>query len=228
MSNNATDPLTGLLSRKAFDEALHNAFLEAVQSSTPLALAFFDLDHFLNINETFGHIGGDAVLITVADSAKQIIAERGRLARYGGDEFAVVFPSLEREQAFLLMEQVRVAVASRDDFSQGSTHVETQVTITGGVAAYPIDGSDENELIRKADGALYRAKVSGRDKIVLAYEERMIPKTAHYTQTQLERLSELAQEQGVSEAVLLREGLDDLLIKYKHNFLFFDEMKGKK
>jgi len=62
----------------------------------------------------------------------------------------------------------------------------------------------------------------------MSYEERMVPKTAHYTQTQLERLSELAEEQGVSEAVLLREALDDLLIKYKHNFLFFDQLKGKK
>jgi hypothetical protein len=74
----------------------------------------------------------------------------------------------------------------------------------------------------------YSAKQNtGRNKFVLAVEERLIPKTAHFTQTQLERLTELAQEQGVSEAVLLREALDDLLVKYKHNFLFFDRMKGK-
>ncbi len=228
MANNSLDPLTGLVNRKDFDETLHAAFVQASQDGTPLSLAFFDLDNFLGVNQTFGHPGGDAVLKTVADTVSQVVGGRGQVARYGGDEFAVVFSGLEREQAFLIMEQVRVAVESLSQFSDGETRVETKITITGGVAAYPIDGSDENELFRKADGALYRAKVSGRNKIVLSYEERMIPKTAHYTQTQLERLTELASEQGVSEAVLLREGLDDLLIKYKHNFLFFDQLKGKK
>jgi diguanylate cyclase (GGDEF)-like protein len=227
MANTTMDPLTGLLKRVAFDEALHAAFLAASQGNTPLALAFFDVDRFLQANETYGHQGGDAILATIANTAKQLIGVRGGLSRYGGDEFACLFENTEREQAFLVMEGVRAAVEALDQFSNGDTTIEAKVTITGGVAAYPIDGSDENELFRKADGALYRAKNTGRNKFVLAVEERLIPKTAHFTQTQLERLSELAGEQGVSEAVLLREGLDDLLVKYKHNFLFFDRMKGK-
>ena len=227
MPKNSTDPLTGLLKRDAFDQILHAAFLEASQANTPLALTFFDIDHFLEVNETYSHHGGDAVLKTIAKIAGQVIGARGQLSRYGGDEFACLFENMEREQAFLVMEQVRAAVEALEQFSNGDTLIETKVTITGGVAAYPIDGSDENELFRKADGALYRAKSTGRNKFVLAMEERMLPKTAHFTQTQLERLSELAQEQGVSEAVLLREALDDLLVKYKHNFLFFDRMKGK-
>ena len=72
--------------------------------------------------------------------------------------------------------------------------------------------------MRKADGALYRAKLGGRNKVMLAFEERMAPKTAHFTMTQLERLSELAKDQGAGEAVLLREALDDLLVKYLHGF----------
>ena len=227
MANNSIDPLTGLLKRDAFDEALHAAFLETSSTTTPLALAFFDIDYFLKINETYGMGGGDAVLKTIAGTTGQIIGARGQLSRYGGDEFACLFENTEREQAFLIMEGVRAAVEALDQFSNGETIIETKVTITGGVAAYPIDGSDENELFRKADGALYRAKTTGRNKFVLAVEERMIPKTAHFTQTQLERLTELAQEQGVSEAVLLREALDDLLVKYKHNFMWFDWMKGK-
>jgi hypothetical protein len=71
--------------------------------------------------------------------------------------------------------------------------------------------------LRKADQALYRAKASGRNQIRLAYEERMVPKTTHYTQTQLERLSKLAQERGVNEADLLREAMDDFLTKYGVN-----------
>jgi len=227
MANNALDPLTGLLRREAFDEALHAAFLKASQDNAPLALAFFDIDRFLQANDIYGQQGGDAILATIADIAGQIIGARGQLSRYGGDEFACLFENTEREQAFLVMEQVRAAVEALEQFTNGETTIDAKVTITGGVAAYPIDGSDENELFRKADGALYRAKMTGRNKFVLAVEERMIPKTAHFTQTQLERLSELAGEQGVSEAVLLREALDDLLVKYKHNFLFFDRMKGK-
>jgi diguanylate cyclase (GGDEF)-like protein len=228
MANTTTDPLTGLLKRDAFDETLHVAFLKASQDNAPLALAFFDIDYFLQANEKYGHDGGDAILATIAETASQIIGMRGQLSRYGGDEFACLFENTEREQAFLVMEQVRAAVEALDQFSNGETVIEAKVTITGGVAAYPIDGSDENELFRKADGALYRAKSTGRNKFVLALEERMVPKTAHFTQTQLERLSELAVEQGVSEAVLLREALDNLLVKYKHNFLFFDRMKGKR
>ncbi len=227
MANTTTDPLTGLLKRDAFDEALHAAFLTASQGNVPLALAFFDIDRFLQANETYGQAGGDAILKTIAEVAGQIIGARGQLSRYGGDEFACLFENTEREQAFLVMEGVRAAVEALDRFSNGDMIIDAKVTITGGVAAYPIDGSDENELFRKADGALYRAKNTGRNKFVLAVEERLIPKTAHFTQTQLERLSELAVEQGVSEAVLLREALDDLLVKYKHNFLFFDRMKGK-
>ena len=227
MANTTIDPLTGLLKRNTFDETLHAAFLAASQANAPLAIAFFDIDHFLQANETYGHVGGDAILATIADTASQIIGARGQLSRYGGDEFACLFEKAEREQAFLVMEQVRAAVEALGEFSYGGTTIEAKVTITGGVAAYPIDASDENELFRKADGALYRAKNTGRNKFVLAVEERMVPKTAHFTQTQLEELSELAGEQGVSEAVLLREALDNLLVKYKHNFLFFDRMKEK-
>jgi diguanylate cyclase (GGDEF)-like protein len=227
MANNSTDTLTRLLKRTAFDESLHASFIKANQNNTPLALAFFDIDHFMQTNETHGHTGGDAILSTIAETASQIIGARGLLSRYGGDEFACLFENTEREQAFLVMEQVRAAIEALDQFSNGDISIKDKVTVTGGVAAYPIDASDENELFRKADGALYRAKTTGRNKFVLAVEERMIPKTAHFTQTQLERLSELAGEQGVSEAVLLREALDDLLVKYKHNFLFFDRMKGR-
>ena len=227
MAIHAFDPLTDLMKREQFDEALHTAFLQASEKGAALALVLFDIDRFLQANETHGRQGGNAILKTIAETASRVIGARGQLSRYGGDEFACLFENTEREQAFLLMEQVRAAVEALEQFSNEETTIQAKVTITGGVAAYPIDGSDENELFRKADGALYRAKMTGRNKFVLAVEERMVPKTAHYTQTQLERLTELAQEQGVSEAVLLREALDDLLVKYKHNFLFFDRMKGK-
>jgi diguanylate cyclase (GGDEF)-like protein len=227
MSNNQFDILTGLLNRKAFDESLKAHLAECRVKTVPLSLAFFDIDNFLNINNALGHVGGDAILKSLAVLVTGVVGKRGSAFRYGGDEFAVIFPNVEREKAFLILEEVRARTEGLTQFSDGEKQFTMKLTISGGVASFPIDAGDENELLRKADGALYRAKGSGRNKIMLAFEERMLPKTAHYTQTQLERLSELAKEEGVSDAVLLREALDDILTKYKHNFLFFEQQMGK-
>jgi diguanylate cyclase (GGDEF)-like protein len=218
LAESTYDSLTGLLRRNAFEEGLADALAQAQAEQTPLTVAMLDVDNFLNINNQLGHVGGDMVLKDIANVLK-LVGEGVILARYGGDEFAFIFPNTEREQAFLKLEQVRAAVADKSTYSDGETSVEVRLTISAGVAAFPIDGADTNELMRKADGATYRAKASGRNKIALAYEERMAPKTSHYTLTQLERLSALAKEQDVGEAVLLREALDDLLVKYQHGFL---------
>jgi diguanylate cyclase (GGDEF)-like protein len=214
MSENiATDQLTGLMARSAFDDQFKTLMQAASESGEPLSLAFLDIDHFLQINQSFGHVGGDQVLQVMAAILQALAGENTRIARYGGDEFALIFPSTEREQAFLILERIRAEVESRETFGD----LNTKVTITAGIAAYAIDGNIENEILRKADQALYRAKKNGRNMVRLAYEEKMAPKTAHFTLTQLERLSNLAQEEGVGEAVLLREALDDLLLKYGTN-----------
>ena len=211
--NVSTDQLTGLIARGAFDDQFKTLMQSASESGEPLSLAFLDIDHFLQINQSFGHVGGDQVLQAVAAILQSLAGENTRIARYGGDEFALIFPNTEREQAFLILERIRAEVESRETFNE----IDTNVTITAGIAAYAIDGNTENEILRKADQALYRAKKNGRNMIRLAYEEKMAPKTAHFTLTQLERLTNLAQEEGVGEAVLLREALDDLLLKYGTN-----------
>jgi diguanylate cyclase (GGDEF)-like protein len=212
------DPLTGLLTRKAFEDSFAAALDLARATQSSLSLALLDIDNFLQINNQLGHAGGDVVLKVVAEILKQI-GKDVVIARYGGDEFAILFPNTEREQAFLKLERVRAEVEGRTSFSDGDSTIDIRMTLSAGIAAFPIDGNDANELMRKADGADYRAKVSGRNKIVLSYDERMSPKTSHYTLTQLERLAALAKEQDVGEAVLLREALDDLLVKYQHGFL---------
>jgi predicted signal transduction protein with EAL and GGDEF domain len=88
------------------------------------------------------------------------------------------------------------------------------VHVSGGVAEFPSDGSDWREILRKADEALYRAKQLGRNRICLPASSQMVTKTAHFTQTQLEKLADLARKTNKSEAYLLREALDDLLRKY--------------
>jgi diguanylate cyclase (GGDEF)-like protein len=208
-----TDSLTGLLSRAAFEEEFQSFMSAASDTGGSVSLAFLDIDHFLNINQDHSHEGGDQVLKAVAEIFSREAGEDAIVARYGGDEFALLFPYTEREQAFLILEGIRSAIEGCKTFG----NVETGVTITGGLASYPIDGNSDGEIVRKADQALYRAKKTGRNNIRLAYEEKMAPKTSHFTLTQLERLTNLAKKEGVGEAVLLREALDDLLIKYEVN-----------
>lgn len=208
------DPLTGLVSRAAFDTAIISVISDAANHQTPFTLAFMDIDNFLTINEQFGRDTGDTVLKGLAKLILENVGESVIVARYGGDEYAVLFPHTEREQAFLTMERVREAVETGGIVTSLNLPTGYPLTVTIGIASYPIDGSRLTDVLRMADQALYRAKVTGRNCVRLAYEERMSPKTSHYTLTQLERLSKLANDQGIGEAVLLREALDDLLRKY--------------
>ncbi len=213
-----TDDLTGLLSRKGCLEQFSQAIAAAKSSlkETPLSLALFDVDNFSKVNEQYGHVAGDNLLVVVAKSLQTHTGEHALLGRYGGDEFVIILPGEEREQAFLRMEQIRQELSEFKLTVSGSRTIQG-IYISGGVASFPMDGRTDNELFRKADHALYRAKASGRNQIRLAYEERMVPKTTHYTQTQLERLAKLADERGVNEADLLREAMDDFLTKYGVN-----------
>ena len=212
------DDLTGLYSRRGLLEIFGETLAEAKVSihEAPLSLALLDVDHFFKINEEYGHITGDHVLVAVAEAILANTGSNALVGRYGGDEFVIVFPGEEREQAFLKIEKIRQELSQRELVAEHKQTIQG-LRISGGVASFPMDGRTENELFRKADQALYRAKVSGRNQIRLAYEERMVPKTTHYTQTQLERLSKLAEERGVNEADLLREAMDDFLTKYGVN-----------
>ncbi len=214
-SPNQLDELTGYYSRKAFQDYFRKilSVVEPDQSPLPFSLALVDIDHFLQVNDTYGHVAGDSVLKNIADTLRATAPQEAFLFRYGGDEFALFFPRLEREQAFLSLERARAEV-EKLSVPTGDGQAISGLTISGGVASYPIDGRTEAELMRKADQALYRAKYSGRNRIRLAYEERMVPKTTHFTVTQLERLTRLSNQRSVGEAELLREALDELLIKY--------------
>jgi diguanylate cyclase (GGDEF)-like protein len=208
------DGLTSLLSRKSFIEEFSRQIHYAQDHEAPLSLAFLDVDNFFQANSQFGRSGGDRILQTAAGIILEMVGKEAVVSRFGGDEFAILFPGTERERAFLILERIRAAVeamvipgASEQDDIQG-------ITITGGLASFPIDGRTQTELVRKADQALYKAKGAGRNAVRLAYEERMVTKTTHFTMTQLERLAKLASERGVGEAEMLREALDDLLAKY--------------
>lgn len=208
------DRLTGLLGKEALETMLTGLLQDSPQS--PISLALMDIDMFKALNDKHGREMGDAVLKALARILATVHGVRA--ARFGGDEFVLLFPGMEREQAFLQLEKVREKVEENEELISVGKPEKIKFTVSIGLAAYPIDGETEAELMRKANGALYRAKLSGRNRVSLALEEKLLPKTTHYTSIQLERLGELAREKGVVEAVLLREALDDLLVKYLHGF----------
>ena len=193
----------------AFEKDLQ-AYLEsdAEANGENIIIALTDLDNFYHINKDFGPDAGDKILIDVGMHIKNSVPKDASVYRIGGDEFGIIFKGdMEREEVFLLLNDIKnkLDVKTPDGVKQ---------TMTIGMATAFVDASRCAELVRKADSALYRAKVSGRDKVAMAREEKMIPKTSHYTQDQLQRLSKLSKREGTGEAILLREALDMLLKKY--------------
>ncbi len=204
------DPLTGLPGKDEFEQVI-GTVVKAESEHSPVSLAFFDIDDFLKINENNGHAKGDIVITEIVKLFQSLFPlEQGWVCRIGGDEFAVVLKQTEKEEAFLRLEQAREAVTRIDAVKD----INPRPTISIGVATYPDDGSTRQEIVRKADDALFRAKSTGRNRVALAREEKKVPKTSHFTQGQLDRLSALSAKEGVGEAELLREALDDLLKKY--------------
>jgi diguanylate cyclase (GGDEF)-like protein len=204
------DPLTGLPTKGEFEEILGSA-LNGEAGQAPVSVALFDIDHFMQLNERNGHQAGDeAILSIVKLFAAEFPGQAAAMCRIGGDEFAVILRATEKEEAFLRLEQARRGVPEIASLSS----IDPRPTISIGVATYPDDGSTRQELMRKADDALFRAKSGGRNRVALAREEKKVPKTSHYTQGQLERLAALATREGVGEAEILREALDNLLKKY--------------
>ncbi len=173
-----------------------------------VAIALIDFDNFMHINEDFGRDAGDKALIDMGLYLKEQAPKNTKVYRIGGDEFAYIFKGdTEREEIFLFLNNLKnnFPVKTPDGAAQ---------SITIGMATAFIDASRCAELVRKADGALYRAKVSGRARVAMAKEEKMVPKTSHYTQDQLQRLAKLSKREGIGEAILLREALDMLFKKY--------------
>ncbi len=192
-----------------FDEDL-NAILnsDAEANGEVVVIALIDCDRFDHINRDFGPAEGDRILIEAGNYIRDALPKGATVYRIGGDEFGIIFRGTEeREEIFLFLNELK------NNYQVKTPDGERQ-TITVGMATAFEDASRCAELIRKADGALYRAKIGGGNRVTMAREEKMVPKTSHYTQDQLQRLAKLAKREGIGEAILLREALDLLLKKY--------------
>ena len=160
------DPLTGLCNRRGFERAIQQFVQSMSAEAVAGALLMADIDHFKRINDTYGHLVGDDVIRAVANGMRLSIKGRDTAARYGGEEFAVLLPETQLPGALQLAEQVRLTVARTR--LRSPKHVgEIGVTISIGVAELNPGESLEN-LIERADAALYRAKESGRNRVTRA------------------------------------------------------------
>lgn len=157
------DPLTGLLNRRFFDEAVEAAYAAAARSGTALSLLVFDLDRFSDVNNAYGHAVGDAVLRRVALAMTGAVRTGDIVARYGGEEFVVIAPDSTQADAVGLAERIRAAVAR--EARQPIDGTVIPLTISAGVASRLGDETDGRALFRAADSALLAAKRAGRDRV---------------------------------------------------------------
>jgi len=161
-----TDVLTGLYNRRYFDELFELEWGLSSRRRTPLTLLIGDLDHFKNVNDTYGHPAGDDYLKLISRHIRQVFQrETDVVARYGGEEFVVLLPDRDAEQTRELAQRLREKIAGTVMEYNGK---EIQTTISQGVTScVPAPGMDRDQLLTRADNALYEAKHAGRNKIVV-------------------------------------------------------------
>jgi len=158
----ATDNLTGLVNHRSFQDLLKRQIRDAEAHGGRFAILFCDLDHFEQLNERLGHQVGDLVLHRVAGMLKAGARNKDVVARYGGDELALILPDLDRTQAAEVAERLRASVRA----AEGGMGVD----LTIGIAAYPDDATDQTELLARVHAATYAGKRRGRGTIVQAVE----------------------------------------------------------
>jgi diguanylate cyclase len=164
-----TDALTSLANRKAFDEALERAC--GVGETGALSLAMIDIDHFKRFNDTWGHQTGDQVIRYVASVIGRMGAPPRLASRYGGEEFAILFPSEKADHVMRALDAVRVEIASRSLKRRSTNEDLGCVTISAGLAQRG-PGENAQSLMERADAALYASKRGGRDRITQAEAAR--------------------------------------------------------
>jgi diguanylate cyclase (GGDEF)-like protein/putative nucleotidyltransferase with HDIG domain len=158
------DAKTELFNARHFDEVLREEHARATRFGRPLSIIVADLDLLRNINNTYGHLAGDAVLRGIADVVRAHVRDYDVAARLGGEEFAIMLPETSREEALELAERIREAVA-QTPFWADSVGEHVAATLSIGVASFPRDSTDPIRLVNAADLAAYRAKLDGRNRV---------------------------------------------------------------
>lgn len=160
----AYDGLTGLLNKREFDMRLEDEIRRSRRTRNPFVLLMLDLDHFKRVNDTYGHKAGDRVLQEFAKLLKQQVREVDYIGRYGGEEFSIILTDTSETGGRDSAERIRENIESAKLTVNETTSIQATVSI--GLASYPDDASSSDELFNCADDALYRAKKSGRNRMI--------------------------------------------------------------
>jgi diguanylate cyclase (GGDEF)-like protein len=158
----ASDPLTGLPNRRAADDAIKRMIAHAGRTVTPLSVVLIDLDHFKEVNDLHGHEQGDAALAAIGQILAASVRASDFAARYGGEEFLLLLPDTDRRGAVGVAEKLRRTIENAEIRDIGC------LTASLGIAALPEDAVDSEQLLRRADRALYAAKAHGRNRVEVA------------------------------------------------------------
>jgi len=161
-----TDALTGLYNRRYFDERLFEELQRAIRYDSQFSLAILDIDDFKIFNDTEGHLAGDEILKIIADISRDSLRSIDIIARFGGEEFSLIMPQTDREEAYLVAERVRKNIKELTP-KTWKNFPQERITVSVGVATFPADGKDLKTLIRNVDKSLYRAKMQGKDRTVI-------------------------------------------------------------
>jgi diguanylate cyclase (GGDEF)-like protein len=159
------DGLTSLLNKSQFMFELGKMIFHSDRAAQSLSVFIFDIDHFKNYNDANGHPAGDELLKRMATLLRENLRPGDMASRYGGEEFVIAMPETDGETAMQVAERIRDSIASFP-FPHRDTQPKGKLTISGGVSAFPVDGSNSTELIGHADQALYQAKAGGRNKVI--------------------------------------------------------------
>lgn len=160
------DPLTDLHNRRYFDTMMKNLLSTSQRSREPLCLILLDIDHFKKVNDTYGHDVGDIVLKELATTLKYMLRESDIIARVGGEEFAIIFPSTNLEGAYKISEKIREKVENLEIKIKEKTPIKFTISIGLSVFDKKVDKTTET-IAKRADKALYEAKNSGRNRVVI-------------------------------------------------------------
>ena len=169
------DPLTGLYNRRYMQEFLERELHSARRKHRPLAVMMLDLDHFKRYNDNFGHSAGDQALAAVGETLSRCVRAEDVACRYGGEEFALILPECSLQQATVRAEEIRKRL--REYSTHTDQHAKEALTVSIGVAAF-VETTDRVDLLLKfADDALYQAKRTGRDRVVVANPASVLPES---------------------------------------------------
>lgn len=211
------DPLTGLGNRRLYRERLAAELTRAHRYRTPFVVALFDVDNFKAINDRLGHSAGDKILKRIAADVNRSVRKTDLAARWGGEEFVILMPETHKRGGTIQAERLRARV-------ERSLAVE-RITISGGIASYPIDGDSEKALFDFADRALYRAKSEGKNRVCVSpLERRAFPRL---DESLLVKITPLAVDQESLETRTTNISVGGIAFLHDRPLWITSEIKGE-